>query len=178
LAHESSRWGQNGLAFALEDLFEALVALRDFLASVGAGERREEHAGSVARQFELEGQLRPCAAVERFDSDGSVRADRAVDTPKRAPPRGVVLGDLVADIACAAGESACVCCAAADLRRAVGFDADAHDLLLPLAVLGQLVEIREDVLGFAVDLDAVDDRRHLRALLTDVGGTSGDHHIG
>jgi hypothetical protein len=34
----------NGLAFALEDLFEALMARRDFLAGFGAGERREERA--------------------------------------------------------------------------------------------------------------------------------------
>ena len=81
-----------------------------------------------------------------------------------------MLGDLVADIACAAGQPTFVCGAAADPRRAVGFDVHAHDLLLPLAMLGQVLEIREDVFGFAVDLDAVDDRRHLRALLTDVGG--------
>jgi hypothetical protein len=45
-------------------------------------------------------------------------------------------------------------------------------------VLGQVLVIREDVFGPAVDLDAVDDRRHLRALLTGVGGVCDDHRIG
>jgi len=91
------------------------------------------------------------------------RANRAVDTAKRALVGRVVLGDLVADIACAAGQPPFVRCAAADLRWSVGLDVDAHYLLLPLAVLGQVLVIREDVFGAAVDLDAVDDRRHLRA---------------
>ena len=154
------------------------MALRDFFASVGAGERCEDYAGTVAREFELEGQLRPFAAVEWFDGDGSEWADRAVDTSKRALVRGVVLGDLVADIAGAAGQPAFVRGAAADPSRSVGLDVDAHDLLLPLAVLGQVLVVREDVCGLAVDLDAVDDRRHLRALLTGVGGACGDHRIG
>jgi hypothetical protein len=33
-------------------------------------------------------------------------------------------------------------------------------------VLAQIVDVREDVFGAAVDLDAGNDRRHLRALLT------------
>ena len=154
------------------------MALRDLFASVGAGEWCEEHAGPVAGELELEGQPRPLAAVQWFDGDGSERADRAVEASKRALVWGVVLGDLVADLAGAAGQPAFVCCAAADAGRSVGLDLDAHDLLLPLAVLGQVLVIRKHVCGLAVDLDAVDDRRHLRTLLTDVGGAGGDHRIG
>src|SRR4051794_38049875 len=48
---------------ALEEFFEALVALGDLFAGVGAGEWREEHAEAVALELELERQLRPGAAV-------------------------------------------------------------------------------------------------------------------
>jgi hypothetical protein len=50
-------------------------------------------------------------------------------------------------------------------------------LLLPFRVLAEVVEIREDVLGGAVDLDAVDERGHDAGLLTVIGGTGGDHRI-
>jgi hypothetical protein len=136
------------------------VALRDLFASVGAGERCEEYAETFALELELECQLRPCAAVEWFDGDGPEGADGSVDASKRAPARRVMLGDLVADVACTAGQAAFVGRACTDPRRAVGLDLDTDDLLLPFAVLAQIIEIREDVFGTAVDLDAVNDRCH------------------
>ena len=66
------------LAFALEDLLEPSVALRNLLASVGAGERREEYAETLALELELKCHLRPRAAVEGLDGDRPDRADRAV----------------------------------------------------------------------------------------------------
>ena len=60
-----------------------------------------------------------------------------------------MLCDLVGDVACAAGQPAFVCRAGTDARRAGGFDVCADDLLLPLAVLAQIIEICEDVVRTA-----------------------------
>ena len=49
---------------------------------------------------------------------------------------------------------------APDARRPVRLDLDADDRLLPLAVLAEVIEVGEHVLGFPCDLDAVDDGRH------------------
>lgn len=65
--------GTTGLAFALELRFEALVALWDLFACVGAGERREEQAETFAFELEFECQFRARASVERFDGDGPGR---------------------------------------------------------------------------------------------------------
>jgi hypothetical protein len=81
-----------------------------------------------------------------------------------------VLCDLVGDIACATGQPAFVCRTAADTRRAVGFDVRADDLLLPLRVLAQFIDIREDLFRPAVDLDALNDRRHMGLSSQVIGG--------
>src|SRR6478735_2052592 len=94
----------SALACALEDLLEALVALWDLLASVGAGERRDEHADTVALEVELERQFRPRAAVEWCDGDGPDRADGTVDTSERARVWRIMLCDLVGDLTGAAGQ--------------------------------------------------------------------------
>ena len=125
-----------------------------------AGRRARPKAEAFAFEFELECQLRAGASVERLDSEGPGWADGAVDASEGAPMRRIVLGDLVADIARADGEAAFVGRAAPDPCRPVGVDLHADDLVLPLAVLAQVGEIREDIFGAAVDLDAVDDRCH------------------
>src|SRR4051812_26304000 len=114
----------------------------------------------MALELEFEGQLR-ALAIKRFDGDGSDGTDRAVHASKYAFMRSLVLGDLVADVPCSAGQPPFVCCSAANPRRSVCLDVGAHDLLLPLAVLGQVFVVREDVRGLPVNLDAVNDRRHL-----------------
>src|SRR5207247_9981305 len=57
----------------------------------------------------------------------------------------------------------------ADPRRPVGLDPRADDVPLPLAVAVELVEVGEDLLRSAIDLDALPD--HL-ALLLSVRGTA------
>src|SRR5262249_54551274 len=148
------------LAVALQYLLEALVALRDFLAGVGSGERREEHAETLALELECKGQPRPRAAVKRFDGHGAERADGSVDASERDLVRRIMLRDLVADLACAARQLPRVSRAAADTGRALGLDANAVDLILPFAVPAQVIDIREDVFRAACDLDALDDRCH------------------
>jgi hypothetical protein len=78
----------------------------------------------------------------------------------------IVRCDLVGDVAWAAGQLAFVCRTGADTRRAVGLDVNADDLFLSVAVLAEIVDVSEDDFGAAVDLDAVNDWRHLRVLLT------------
>ena len=121
------------------------MALRDLFASVRTGERREQHADTVALEFELKVSFDPLPPSRGSTVTSAQRADRAVDASKRALVWGVVLGDLIADLAGAAGQSAFVCGAAAEPGRSFGVDLDAHDLLLPLAVLGQVLVVREDV---------------------------------
>src|SRR5438067_3553659 len=74
--------------------------------------------------------------------------------------------DLVTGVAGAAGHAALVGGAGTDTGRAVGFELGALDSLLPLAVAAEIIDVGEDVCWAAVDLDAVDDWGHLRALLT------------
>ena len=138
-----------------------LEALGDLLASVGACERCEKYADAVALEIELECQLRPGGAVEWFDGDGAEGAHWAVDAAERAFARWVMLCDLVADVAWAAGHAAFVGGARTDPGWAVGFDLGAFDLLLPLAVPAEIIDVGEDLVRGAVDLDAVDDRGHL-----------------
>ena len=77
----------------------------------------------------------------------------------------IVLDDLVRDLAHAAGHAALVGRAGADTRRPLGGRDDLDDLALPLAVTFERVEIGENFLRRLRDLDAFDDRRHLRCLL-------------
>src|SRR5712671_6069014 len=155
-----------GLAFALEDLFEALVAFRDVFAGAFAGEWREEQAETATFEVEFECDLRPRAAVEWFDGDGAGGADGAVDASEGTRVGRIVRCDLVGDVAWAAGQLAFVCRAGADMRRALGLDVNADELFLPFAVLAEIVDVGEDVFGAAVDLDAVNDWCHLRVLLS------------
>src|SRR5205823_4631881 len=72
--------------------------------------------------------------------------------------RRVMLGDLVREVARAAGNPPLVGRPRADACRALGLELDAHDLTLPLAVPFELVDVREHVLGSPVDLDRFADR--------------------
>src|SRR5205807_8469407 len=52
-----------------------------------------------------------------------------------------------------------------DAGWAVGLDLGAFDLLLPLAAPVEIIDVGAHLFRGAVDLDALDDRGHLRALL-------------
>ena len=47
------------------------------------------------------------------------------------------------------------------MERPVALRLDVDDLFLPLPVALDVVEVREDILGLSVDLDALADWRHL-----------------
>src|SRR5207247_6688925 len=72
----------------------------------------------------------------------------------------IVLGDLVGDLPAAARDAARVDRAGADPRRPLRQQLDALDLLLPLAVPAQVVEVGEDLLRALRDLNRLDDGRH------------------
>ena len=75
-----------------------------------------------------------------------IRADGAVDAPEREHLRRVVLGDLVGHLLLAATDLARLGGSGADPGGAVAVDLRAHDLLLPLAVRCEVVDVGEDVL--------------------------------
>src|SRR5262249_59656176 len=120
--------------------------------------------GSASGEVGVERQPGARDAVGRFEGDRSYRAHRSVDAAECDLTRRVMLGDFEADVAFAAGHAAPVGRSRADARRAVGLDLCAHDVLLPLAVPTQVIDVGEDVFRPAVDLNAVDDR-HPRFLL-------------
>src|SRR5436190_6917834 len=154
---------------ALEPFLEVRLILRDLPRRLAARQRGDELAEPVANEVELDRDPRARPAVERLDGQRANRPRRTVGAAKRHHAGRVVLGDLVADIALAAGHLAPVDGSRADPRRPVGLDPRADDVPLPLAVAVELVEVGEDLLRSAIDLDALPD--HL-ALLLSVRGTA------
>src|SRR5207244_9051031 len=150
-----------GLGAALEPLLQPLLVLGDELARLTPRKRPDDQAEeSVALKVELERDLRAALArrLHRHRADGS---HRAIETTERRLPGWVVLGDLVGDRLLATRDAAQVGGARADPCRALGLARDADDLRLPLAVTLEVVDVREDVLRAAVDLDALHDRAHV-----------------
>ncbi len=70
----------------------------------------------------------------------------------------IVLGDLEGNVAWAAGDPAPVDPPQANLRRTLSLDPGADEVVLPLHVAVELIEIGEDVFGTSVDLNAVRDQ--------------------
>src|SRR5205085_4837300 len=80
-----------------------------------------------------------------------------VQPTKGNAPRWLVLGDLVCDVPRPTGDLALVGSTRADAGRPLGLDLYLDDGLLPLAMPVELIEVREHLLGRAVDLDTVND---------------------
>src|SRR5436190_2384605 len=154
---------------ALEPFLEVRLILRDLPRRLAARQRGDELAEPVADEVELDRDPRARPAVERLDGPRADRPHRTVRAVKRDQPGRVVLRHLVADVALAAGHLAPVDGSRADPCRPVGLDPRADDVPLPLAVAVELVEVGENLLRSAIDLDALPD--HL-ALLLSVRGTA------
>src|SRR5207247_2014957 len=99
-----------------------------------------------------EGDARAPAVVERLDGDRALRADRPVEAQEGSSAGRVVLGDLVGDPPAPSGNAARVDRTRPHPGRAVRLHLHALDLLLPLAVPAQVVEVREHLLRALRDL--------------------------
>src|SRR5207244_10502909 len=97
--------------------------------------------------------------------------DRPVEDPERGLARWIVLADLVRELPRPAGHLPGVGRSRADAGRALGLELDADDLALPLAVPLELVDVREDVLGPALDLDRFVDRCHFSSSVVKVASS-------
>ena len=85
---------------------------------------------------------------------------RPVMPSERVSVGWIVFGDFVAGVALATTGSADLSYPRPNPDRALGEDRGVDDLGLPLAVSLELLEVRERILGPAVDLDAVSDHAH------------------
>src|ERR1051326_8532665 len=142
--------------------------------SVEVNRRPEEvfaYLDDLTRHKEWDDQI----VETHVETDGPTRVGtRATDTRKTPmgkqkiayeisehdPPRRIVLADLVRDLLLPHGRLSRVGRARADPCRPVGLDVCLDDLVVPLLVPGEVVQIGEDLLGTPVDLDAFDDRCH------------------
>src|SRR5579862_9948240 len=150
-------------AAALEPLLQPLLVLRDFLPRLSPRKRPDDQPEqAVSLQVELDRDAR-AAFARRLDGHDPDRPHGPVRAAERGAAGRVVLGDLVRDALLAARDLAQVGGAAADTRRGRGVAGDADDRGLPLAVTLELVDVGEDVLGTAGDLNAFDDLGHGRS---------------
>src|SRR6266516_1615735 len=146
----------------LEQLLHAGLVLRNLLARLSPRHREQNLAGEpVACEVDRDREPRPRAVADRLDRDRSVCPDRAVEDPEGRLPRRFVFRDLVGHRAVASGHAPCFLHTGADPERAVVLGLHGDDLFLPFAMAFDVVEVREDVFGRSVDLDALADGRHL-----------------
>src|SRR2546427_4635110 len=155
--------GPGELGAGLEPFLQALLVRGDVLGGIAADEWKQQLADAAPLEVELEHHAR-AACVERDDADGAHRAHRAVDAAEARAPRRVVLGDLVRDLAHAAGNPPAVAGPRADAGRPLRLDRYLLDRRLPLAVPREVVDVGEDVLRRTGDLDGRSDPCHLPTL--------------
>src|SRR5437868_10458465 len=150
---------------AFETFLESLLVRRDFLARLTARHRRDEEAEqAVTLEVELHRHL-GAALAGRLDHHRPNRAYGSVQTLEGRLPRWIVLGDLVADLLLTAARNAAdIRCARADPCRAIRIHLAADERGLPFVVASEVIEVGEDLLGTARDLDAVNDCAHGRIL--------------
>ena len=97
-------------------------------------------------------ELRFARRIDRVCADGAKQAGGAAE---RGLARGIVLCDLVWDVSRPSGNIAALYHSRTYAHGAVSLDSCAHKRALPLVVSVNLIEVGEDLVGRAVDLDAV-----------------------
>src|SRR4029079_15356051 len=85
---------------------------------------------------------------------------RPVENAERRLPWRIVLGDLVGHRPVPAGHAARFADESADVQRPLALTLDGDDLVLPLPVPFDVVEVGEHVIRAPVDLDALADLAH------------------
>src|SRR5262249_17491938 len=130
------------------------------------------------REVELQRDPRPLPVVERLDRATADRPHRAVEAPEGERLRRVVLGDLVGHRHLPPAHAENPGRTRADLRRALGVDLPPPPRLraparsLPLAGACRVVEVGEDVLGAAVDLDRARGSSHQVVAASEVSASA------
>src|SRR5215207_2204346 len=157
-----SREASTRSSAALERLLQPRLIFRKLLGGIATRQRGDQLADeAVASQVELLGDPRVRSIAHRLDRDAADRPDRTVQPPEGDLSRRIVFGDLKGERARSAGHPSHLDDARSHARWPLRLLLDTDEVLLPLGMPFDLVEVGEYLLWPSSDLDAFDDHAGL-----------------
>src|SRR5215216_6019735 len=147
---------------ALERLLQPRLIFRKLLGGIATRQRGDQLSDeAVASQVELLGDPRVRSIAHRLDRDAADRPDRTVQPPEGDLSRRIVFGDLKGERPRSAGHPSHLDDARSHARWPLRLLLDIDEVLLPLGMPFNLVDVGEYLLWPSSDLDAFDDHAGL-----------------